>query len=217
MNHYLITISLVLGTVCFGQKHESKVRPGIQLSAVFSELYENGITPALTLDFQHHQISLGPRFDFYRMVHGKQSYFDRYNSLTLDAAYRYFPIDEWNGIRPFAMLAVEYLYTKYQTAGTFGPDTNFQQSYGPIFDHSFEGNSERRYAYLNFYAGLGVEVGLWKELYVSLYGGPGISFAHSEWKITNTSTNETEHYSEMKWRRSNSVVWMGSAGVGYRF
>lgn len=187
--------------VAFGQQPDSRLRLGVQLSAVFSRLDENGIAPMLTLDYRRFSLAAGPRFSYN-------------GSLVMDANLRYFPIDSWTNVRPFVQIAVEYVYY-YSDYKSYYDSSGFY-SYGPIFDHSFNGRWESKSVSFNLYGGLGAEVPLWKALYVVASGGVGVGFLQWENTVINTTSGETEYEDGEDWHY-RGVSWMASVGCGYRF
>src|SRR3989344_1814626 len=102
----VILISTCSFTAVLSQEASKKVIFGVGLQAVFSDLYDNGITPILTVDVKKHQFYVGPRLTFSRMNHSDyKSYktrFDHLSEFIIDAGYRYSPLKEHKWLNPNA-------------------------------------------------------------------------------------------------------------------
>ena len=202
MRYPLIILFFCCCSASFSQQPDSSLHLGVQLSGVFSRNNENGITPSVTLDYRRFSFAAGPRV----------SLNDR--PLIIDASLRYFPFDSCKRIRPFVQLVAEYEYDKNVSKRYYNTDE--LQAYGPIFDHSFDGEWKSVHAAFNLHLGLGAEIPLWKELYVVVGGGAGPGFYQWESTVTNRSTGETEYHDGKNWYY-RGISWIASAGCGYRF
>ncbi len=208
MRYHFLTALLLCSLSSFGQQNDTgKLRLGVQAAAQFSNLYENGITPSLTLDYRKLSFAFGPRFVYDRDLS------DFRNCFLLDATFRYFPFD-FGRLRPFIGLAVEYERSHSDYTGYY--DNSLQPPYGEIYDHSFNGRWKSKAQTLNFYAFLGTEFTVWKGLYATVGVGVGARSYQSEKEVTNTDTGAIESTSERSWHLAGET-YMLSAGCGYRF
>jgi hypothetical protein len=206
-------------TAVFSQENPKKVVFGVGLHAVLSDLYDNGLAPLLTVDVKKHQFFIGPRITFFRMnVPEYKSYkarFNRTNQVILNAGYRYFPLKKRKWFNPNLQINLEYERAFYQHTAYY--DHTQIMSNGPVFDHSFNLETKSYYSYWNIYGGMGLDISLWKELYLSINGGLGAGIHSYKMIYTNTDTNELE--AEYKTERYHlyGLEKMATIGLGYRF
>jgi hypothetical protein len=216
MNHLLKLFLLAYAPLTMAQESTSGLRPGARLAAVFSAHDKNGITPMLSADYRGHQLSVGPRILFDRVIPYKMKMpdYEVNRQLLLDISYRYFPMRRDWKVKPFAALSGEIdrsrsvYYQDYETGG--------MQPYGPSFDHSFRGKWDNKRRYVNIYAGLGAEIALGNHFQVAVDGGFGAGFSKRESTLTDTSNGVVE-YSQNKAWGFNETGWIATAACGYRF
>lgn len=212
MNRFTILI-LLFSSFTFGQETTSHLRPGIQISSVFSSNDDYGISPALTLTSRRWMILAGPRFAYDRMFREKSTFFNRNTQLIIDASFRYYLMSEEKTARLFVQAGTEYKY--WRTAYDEEYITGQMLAYGPALDYNFPGNWDRKEHYLSIYTGLGVDITIWKQLSVFASFGAGTYFSRAKSVVTNTNSGRVEYStgSYQNWR----FVWVASAGLGYRF
>lgn len=214
-----LLISTASFTAIFSQENPKKVVLGVGLQAVFSDLYDNGITPLLTVDVKKHQFFIGPRITFFQMSGAKyKSYkarFDKSNQVILNAGYRYFPLKKQKRFNPNLQINLEYGRTFYQYTGYY--DHTQITPNGPVFDHSFNLETKSYYSNWNIYGGLGLDISLWKELYLSINGGLGAGIRSYKMIFTNKDTNELEAEYKSEKYHLYGLEKMASVGLGYRF
>lgn len=212
MNRFAFLVAL-FSTLAFGQETTNRLRPGIQISSVFSSSEAYGISPALTLNSRRWLLSVGPRFDYKRMFREKSTFYVRNKQLIIDASFRYYFMSEAKRTRLFAQAGAEYGYSHstyyyYYISGEM-------LAYGPQIDYNFRGEWDRKTHYLSVYGGFGVDVRIWKQLTAFVSCGAGTSFSHTESVLYNIDSEQVEYTS--KHRSNAKFSWIASAGIGYRF
>jgi hypothetical protein len=212
MNRFAFLIAL-FSTLVFGQETTDHVRPGIQISSVFSSSEAHGISPALTLNFRRLMFSVGPRFSYNRMFREKSTFYVRNKKLIIDASFRYYFMSEAKRTRLFAQAGAEYKYS--HIAYDYDYITGEMLTYGPQIDYSFRGEWDRKTHYLGVYGGFGVDVRIWKQLTAFVSCGAGTSFSHNESVLYNIDSEQVEYTS--KHRSNAKFSWIASTGFGYRF
>lgn len=212
MNYLTVLIAFFSG-FALGQEPVNSVRPGIQISSVISSDKDHGINPALTLSFRRLMFSVGPRFAFDRMFHGKPEFYKNSKQLIIDASFRYYLMSEEKRVRLFAQLGAEFKYSS--AVYDYYYDNNVFYAYGPVFDHSFRGQRHEKRSFVSIYSGVGVDFKVWKQLTVLTSFGGGAAFSNAESKIFNSESGILE-YSNVK-KQNGDFVWIISAGLGYCF
>lgn len=211
MNRFTI-LMLFCSSLSFAQENTDRLRPGVQVSSVFSETNDHGISPALTLSYHRFMFTVGPRFTYNQMFNDF-SYYDSYNQLILDASLRYYILPEEKRVRPFAQLAMAYKYRHATSEQDYRAGDMYL--YGPLFDHDFRGLWDSKTNSVSLFAGVGVDVRIWKGLSAFASAGVGTMISKSKTVITNVGTGADE-YSERS-QQNGRFTWIASAGLGYRF
>ena len=216
MRYYLTAICLLTGFISYCQEDNSdkKVHFGLNISTVFS--LKLGISPALSLDFAQHYISVGPRITFDRMKGDNKKWKDE---MIFDLNYRFYPFKKLERIKPFAQFTSEYMYSynKYEeyyiaNSEQFSPQYQFEF----VFPYSFNLRHEWIRHHLNLYIGAGADIVIWKNLYANISGGFGWMFRSSKLTYTNITTGNVEHETTEDLKEPGGS-WMASFGIGYRF
>jgi hypothetical protein len=212
-------LSMYSFTAALAQDTPKKVVLGIGLHAVFSDLYDNGLAPLLTVDVNKHQFFIGPRITFFRMngsaYKSHKERFDQTNQVILNAGYRYFPLKKRKWFNPNLQINLEYKRAFYQYSGYYDHTQIIPN--GPVFDHSFNLETKSYYSYWNIYGGLGLDISLWKELYLSINGGLGAGIRSYKMIYTNADTNELEAEYKTEKYHLYGLERMATIGLGYRF
>jgi|GEM_PF-4699156 len=211
MNRLIIAM-LCISSIAFGQETDARVRPGLQVSSVFSGI-DHGISPALTLNFRRSMLSVGPRFSYDRMSMEKSPVIKHDRQLIMDASFRYYLMPEWKKVRPFAQVGTEYKYTSVAYDQVYWSSMSYP--YGPIFLYDLNGRWDNKKHYISIYAGVGVDVPLWKKLSAFASVGAGTAFSMAESELSNRDTGKIEY--SAKNQRNEGFSWIASAGLGYRF
>jgi hypothetical protein len=215
MTNRLLFILSFLPLAAFGQKDSCELHFGIQLSGSVSSFRENGITPSLTAEFRGHRIAFGPRFTFDHPFSKKMPAYTDYKLLMFDGSYRYYPFRQLKKLHPFVQLTTEYAQNSYAYDRQFSA-TGFQSTYGPIFDHDFDGHWEVSNRELNMHVGPGIDYFFAKRFYCTSSLGVGLGWRRSHDIITNKANGAVEYEHTQDWH-SNGLQWIASLGLGYRF
>ena len=191
------------------------------MQAVFSDLYDNGITPILTVDVKKHQFYVGPRLTFSRMNHSDyKSYktrFDHLSEFIIDAGYRYSPLKEHKWLNPNVCINLEYARTFRLSRHYFDHTEPTPNDAPPLFDHSFNLETRAFYQSLYVYGGLGTEITIWKGLYGMINGGLGFGLLFHKAIFKNNDTQDVELVYNQPTIVESDVKKIISIGLGYRF
>lgn len=212
MNRFTILI-LFCSSVAFAQENSDRLRPGVQVSSVFSSDYDHGISPALTLNYRRWMFTAGPTFTYDRIFEKKSSFYKRNQQVILELASRYYLLPDTKRVRPFAQLGVSYKYEHviYEMDYRGG----LQLPYGSINDYDFLGEWNHRKNTFSTCGSFGVDVRIWKQLSFFASAGAGTSFEWGKSRLTNVETGVTENF--YRTREQVKLNLIASAGLGYRF
>lgn len=203
----------------YSQEKSEKPRTdfGITLRSVFSGEYVNGISPALTVDRGRHQVSIGPRFEF-TFLQGKSDFY--HSDFVLDFNYRYYfgKNSEENILKPYGLFSIEYILDKSSHNWYYDPTAPVSSPAGApeVFDHAFTLRRESRYHSLDFRLGAGVEMRMYKALYLSIEAAYGVEGSFGKTVYSDLNTGEIERTSKSPYHIWE-VSMIATAGIGYRF
>ena len=212
MNRFAV-ILLFVSSVTFGQEKTARLRPGIQISSVFSDNYDYGLSPALTLNYKKCMLTLGPRFTYERIFRENSIFYQQNDQLMLDAAFRYYLLPETKVVRLFAQAGTSYKYKHLAFEQEYRDE--LMLSYGPAFDHDFLGVWDKVQHRISVCAGFGVDIRIWKQFSGFVSAGAGTSVEWGKSSVTNVGTGVEESFSRT--RNYGKFSWIASAGFAYSF